>query len=156
MNARTIWHHAQNRPSLVVRDLAEYAPADVVYETLLRRGVFEWLAVRRDLIRLKDRWGNWGERARCAHQRAGDEWEERHTGEPRGCGGGGVMRIVARFWEPVDEDIDELCHYCQGEKWGIVGVHWDSDDPINGPYDGEIEPCPCCGGSGLAKDCVFW
>lgn len=34
------------------------------------------------------------------------------------------------------------CWYCGGEGWGIVGTNWDSHDPINGPYDGEIERCP--------------
>jgi hypothetical protein len=53
---RTIWHERQNRPSLVVDDLAEYAPPDVVYTSLLRRGVFKWLAVRRGLIKAKDIW----------------------------------------------------------------------------------------------------
>lgn len=54
MNCLSIWGEKQNKVSQVVRDLAEWAPADVVYEALLRRGVFKWLAVRRDLIRLKD------------------------------------------------------------------------------------------------------
>ena len=56
------------------------------------------------------------------------------------------------------DDFDELdrCHYCCGEGWGIVGTDWDSDDAINGPYDGETQRCPCCGGSGLAEDCIFW
>lgn len=48
------------------------------------------------------------------------------------------------------------CHYCGGEGYGVVGCDWDSDDPINGPYDGEIEKCPCCGGTGRGKDCTFW
>lgn len=51
---------------------------------------------------------------------------------------------------------DTTCHYCGGEGWGIVGCDWDSDDPINGPYDGETQKCPCCHGSGKAKDCTFW
>jgi hypothetical protein len=55
-----------------------------------------------------------------------------------------------------DPDPDADCHYCGGEGWGIVGTDWDSDDPINGPYDGEIQPCPCCGGTGDVDDCVFW
>jgi hypothetical protein len=55
-----------------------------------------------------------------------------------------------------DEPNEELCHTCGGDGWGIVGVDWESDDPINGPYDGEIEKCPNCGGSGLAKDCWYW
>lgn len=62
----------------------------------------------------------------------------------------------------VDEDFDdddpdlELCHTCGGDGWGIVGVDWDSDDYINGPYDGEVTPCPNCGSSGLEKDCTYW
>lgn len=59
----------------------------------------------------------------------------------------------------MDDDCptcNPSCHYCGGEGWGIVGCDWDSDDPINGPYDGEIQRCPCCGGSGMAKDCTFW
>ena len=59
-----------------------------------------------------------------------------------------------------DDDYDDgenhRCHYCGGEGWGIVGTDWDSDDPINGPYNGEVERCPCCLGSGDAKDCRFW
>ena len=54
------------------------------------------------------------------------------------------------------DDEDNLCHYCGGEGWGIVGTDCDSGDPINGPYDGETEKCPCCHGSGKAKDCTFW
>ena len=62
----------------------------------------------------------------------------------------------------VDEEFDyddpdlELCHTCRGDGWGIVGVDWDSDDYINGPYDGQVTPCPNCGGSGLEKDCTYW
>lgn len=56
------------------------------------------------------------------------------------------------------EDCDdwEPCHYCDGDGRGIVGVNWDCDDPVNGPYDGEIEECPCCGGSGKEEDATFW
>lgn len=55
-----------------------------------------------------------------------------------------------------DGDRPRSCWYCGGEGYGIVGNDWDSDDPINGPYDGEIERCPCCGGTGQAEDCTFW
>lgn len=55
-----------------------------------------------------------------------------------------------------DDESHELCHLCGGDRWGIIGVDWDCDDPINGPYDGEIEQCPCCNGSGLEKDATFW
>ena len=56
MNPATIWQAQQNKPSLLVHDLAAYAPADAVYESLLRRGVFKWFAVRRALIKLKAAW----------------------------------------------------------------------------------------------------
>lgn len=58
-------------------------------------------------------------------------------------------------WYDGDPD-SQHCHYCGGEGYGMVGCDWDSDDPINGPYDGEIQKCPCCRGSGDAKDCTFW
>jgi len=55
-----------------------------------------------------------------------------------------------------DDDYEYECWRCHGEGWGIVGVDWDSDDYINGPYDGEVVECDCCHGSGLAKDCWYW
>ncbi|MDE2101858.1 MAG: hypothetical protein KGL39_31720 [Patescibacteria group bacterium] len=58
--------------------------------------------------------------------------------------------------EYYDDDRERACHYCGGAGWGIVGCDWDSRDPINGPYNGEVEECPCCGGTGNAEDCTFW
>jgi hypothetical protein len=55
-----------------------------------------------------------------------------------------------------DGNPTHLCHYCRGDGWGIIGTDWDCDDAINGPYDGQSERCPCCHGSGLAKDETFW
>ena len=51
---------------------------------------------------------------------------------------------------------NELCWTCGGDGWGVVGLDWDCDDYVNGPYPGEVERCPNCGGSGLAKDCWYW
>jgi hypothetical protein len=58
--------------------------------------------------------------------------------------------------DDLDEEEHAACHYCDGDGWGIVGLNWDCDDPVNGPYDGEIEVCPCCGGSGKEADATFW
>lgn len=58
--------------------------------------------------------------------------------------------------EHSPEEAEEFCHYCDGQGWGIVGTDWDCEDAINGPYDGETERCPCCGGSGRAEDVQFW
>lgn len=54
------------------------------------------------------------------------------------------------------DDGEQDCSYCGGDGWGIVGTDWDTDDAINGPYDGETEKCPNCHGSGNAKDMTFW
>ena len=57
VNRKTIWNFAQNKPSLIVKDITEQYPdvnEDFVYEVLLRRGVFKWLSVRRNIIKLKD------------------------------------------------------------------------------------------------------
>ena len=56
---KNISNFAQNKPTLIVRDITErYPEIDplFIYEVLLKRGVFKWLAVRRDLIRLKNEW----------------------------------------------------------------------------------------------------
>ena len=54
------------------------------------------------------------------------------------------------------DDEDELCSHCSGDGWGIVGVDWDCEDGVNGPYDNESEKCPWCNGSGQAKDITIW
>lgn len=56
----------------------------------------------------------------------------------------------------IGDDASDLCHYCDGDGWGIVGLDWDCQDGVNGPYNGEIERCSCCGGSGKEKDATFW
>lgn len=54
MTPKSIWKEAQNKPTLVVRDLEHYVDSDTVYESLLRRGVFKWLSARRKIIKLKN------------------------------------------------------------------------------------------------------
>lgn len=52
-----VWGYAQNRPTLIASDLARFGvPRSVTYAILMARGVFKWLSVRRDLIKLKDNW----------------------------------------------------------------------------------------------------
>jgi hypothetical protein len=67
---KNIWNFRQNKPTYIVKDLWQYIdpdavdclpgnydrPARLIYEVLLKRGVFKWLAVRRDLIKLKNVW----------------------------------------------------------------------------------------------------
>ena len=58
---KNIWNYAQNKPTLVVKDITDKYPdvdPNFIYEVLLTRGVFKWFAVRRDLIKLKNIWRN--------------------------------------------------------------------------------------------------
>lgn len=52
-----------------------------------------------------------------------------------------------------DPEDDRECWQCGGDGWGIVGQDWSGSD---WNVDGEIQRCPCCGGSGDAKDCTYW
>lgn len=55
LSRKTINSERQNKPTLVVRDLVGLGvEPGQVYASLLRRGVFKWLSVRRDLIKYKD------------------------------------------------------------------------------------------------------
>ncbi|MFH1625605.1 MAG: hypothetical protein ABID54_10710 [Pseudomonadota bacterium] len=48
----------QNKPTLIARDFLTWfeIPEEETYRILLNRGVFKWLAVRRQLIKLKNAW----------------------------------------------------------------------------------------------------
>jgi len=59
MNEKNIWAEKQNKPTLIVRDILKITTdisKNQIYEILLRRGVFKWFSVRRELIRLKMSW----------------------------------------------------------------------------------------------------
>src|SRR5262245_28544980 len=46
--------------------------------------------------------------------------------------------------DDFDDDVEVyLRHYSGGDGCGIVGLDWDSDELINGPYDGDTERCQC-------------
>lgn len=52
-----IWLFAQNKPTLIAEDLKKHGvPESITYTVLLARGVFKWLNVRRELIKLKNEW----------------------------------------------------------------------------------------------------
>ena len=59
MNKKILWSIKQNKPSLIVEDIVtKYPNVDpcFIYLTLLKRGIFKWLAVRQQLIRIKEEW----------------------------------------------------------------------------------------------------
>ena len=57
INKENIWNFEQNKPTLIAKDLEPFGvPREVTHNVLLARGVYKWLAVRRDLIKLKNVW----------------------------------------------------------------------------------------------------
>jgi len=63
---------------------------------------------------------------------------------------------VDQDWWDTDDKADGICPHCDGDGFGIVGVDWDCEDGINGPYDGDTERCPWCYGSGKMSDVWLW
>lgn len=61
-------------------------------------------------------------------------------------------------YEPDEDEFDDEydpqpdCWQCHGDGWGVAGEDWCLRD-IDVP--GEIQRCPNCRGSGLAKDCWY-
>jgi hypothetical protein len=102
LNPKNIWLERQNKVTYVVRDLADYAPEDVVYESLLRRGVFKWLAVRRDLIKAKDLW-----KARI-RQSLVDQKHAKHGHEVW------YQRGYRRALEECRAEVRAMCH---SQRW---------------------------------------
>ena len=93
-------NYAQNRPTLVARDLEEHGvPADVSYTIMLARGIFKWLSVRRKLIKLKNIWRN----------RITDTLQKM-----RDCKRGSLAHYYLKGYlrgvEQCREEVRELCH----------------------------------------------
>ena len=66
-----------------------------------------------------------------------------------------ALNEVTLFGVDYDDDdaTENACHHCGGEAlmWGE-----ELDDGSGWYDDGKLYRCPCCNGSGKAKDCTFW
>lgn len=102
MDRNSIWIEEQNKPTLVVRDLAEWVDPDVVYASLLRRGVFKWLTARRQIIKLKNVWRD-RVTASIAEQRETSDRDRRSW-----------LRGYRAGVEECRREVREICH---GPRW---------------------------------------
>jgi len=103
-----IWNFEQNKPSLIVKDITEKYPEvdpDFIYEVLLKRGIFKWLAVRRDLIKLKNIWRDEITELRDILTQAKKDRESYKFKKESGA-----IKILTR----CRQDIRKLCH---SERW---------------------------------------
>jgi hypothetical protein len=53
-----IWQYKQNKPSLIAKDFRKLygIPVEGSLKILMSRGVFKWLSIRRELIKIKNIW----------------------------------------------------------------------------------------------------
>ena len=105
MNSKSIWGIRQNKPSYVVKDLAKYVPEDIVYDSLLKRGVFKWFAVRRDLIKLKNRWKD-RITATIISQKACKKYNKHH-----------LAHWLAGYRKGIEDCRREVRGLCHSERW---------------------------------------
>lgn len=128
VNPSNIWTYKQNKPTLVVRDLAQYGvPAAGAYAILMARGVFKWLAVRRDLIKLKDRWKGKLKQALAEQQGNGSSSQQYWKG-------------YRKALEECRKDVRLLCH---SERWrapDFDGGAWKWMKTISPDGAGDISP----------------
>jgi len=114
---QTIWSFAQNRPSLVADDLEVLGISrEVTHSILLKRGIYKWLAVRRELIKLKNKWRD--ELTELYHE-AG----QYTRGSPE------RREIVGRIktLEKCRAEVRELCH---SDRWQAPDFDKEANDYI--------------------------
>jgi len=101
-----IWNIEQNKPSLVAKDLLAFGvPPKVTHDILLARGVYKWLSVRRQIIKLKNVWKcritETLERLRVA-KREHNDYEV------------GYLRGYLKAHEECRAEVRALCH---SDRW---------------------------------------
>lgn len=101
-----IWELAQNKPTLIAKDLELFGISkEVSYKILLARGVFKWLGVRRSVIKLKNLWKD----------RVNQSIKDTHKAKSNGS-----LYEVARlkgYRQGIEECRAEVRALCHSERW---------------------------------------
>ena len=106
VSKENIWNYKQNKPSLIVKDLKQHGlDEETIYKILLSRGVFKWLAVRRDLIKLKN---VWKDRIKATLANIALQKKENNPYKL------GYTRGYLKAYEDCRAEIRVLCH---SERW---------------------------------------
>lgn len=101
-----IWNIEQNKPSLIAKDLLLFGvPEKESHKILLARGVYKWLSVRRDLIKLKN---VWRDRITQTIQKIVEN-KKLHNGYEVA-----YYRGYLKAYEECRKEVRELCH---SERW---------------------------------------
>ena len=101
-----IWNIEQNKPSLVAKDLQAFGvPSKITHSILLARGVYKWLSVRRQLIKLKNVWKT---RISETLAKLKEAKRERNGYEV------GYLRGYLKAYEECRAEVRTLCH---SKRW---------------------------------------
>ena len=111
-----IWNYKQNKPSLIAMDMAEIynVPFEGTLKILMARGVFKWLTVRRDLIRLKDCWKK--QITEYQNKAMQDKLKVTLTGKPSANYHYGYSKGYRDALTKCRNEVRALCH---GERWTV-------------------------------------
>lgn len=121
---KSISHYRQNKPTLIAKDLERYGvPRNVTYRILLARGIFKWLAKRRDLIKLKIEWRKKTTRVITAIQIAK---AQKNYGQRM------YWKGYLKSLERCREDVEKICH---SDRWTVP----DNDSFAADWFDEETE-----------------
>lgn len=127
-----IWNWKQNKPTQVVRDLEPYVEPWKVYEILLQRGVFKWLAVRRDIIRLKNEWKERLKMADIEFKEAKEDDAPYHTAYMKG--------YRQALWE-CRQEVRALCH---SQRWQAPDNDREAQRWLEDYQNGEVAKSSSC------------
>lgn len=102
----SIWNIRQNSPRLIARDFAVLGiPEATTHTILLARGVYKWLAARRDIIQTKDRWKDRVNETLVALKQAKAEGDAFEIGYLRG------------YLKGIEECRAEVRAICHSDRW---------------------------------------
>jgi len=114
---KNIWEYEQNKPSLIAKDLSMYGIAKhIVFKILVARGVFKWLACRRDLIKLKNEWKN---RITEAHAELLKAKKENNSKQ---------ILLLRSEIKPLEKCRKEVRSICHSERWRAPDFDREAND----------------------------
>ena len=102
---KTINSQKQNKPTLVVKDMARIGvDPTFTYHVLLKRGIFKWLAGRKQIIKLKNTLKD-KVRESIMEQKSTQNWTKKH-----------YLRGYRKGLEECRKELRLICH---GTRWTV-------------------------------------
>ena len=133
VNPGNVWQYRQNKPIHVARDLHRIfgVPIKSTLTILMARGVCKWLAVRRDLIRLKNTWRDEVNKTLAAIRQKKTDCDRESNRSHLELW---YLRGYLKALEHCRADVRALCH---SERWRIPDHDKTAIQIMDGATNGE-------------------